>query len=103
MEEWIYAVCTCTVRDMDYKIVVLQIATVIMDCEILFSITKNTFDELIQLSKMFEQSISYATDNISAEEETVTTNLDGTGHAINERGDHEHTEERATVVYDAAL
>ena len=85
-------------RDMD----VLPMVTVVRDCEILFSITKDTFDELIRLSEMFEQSISYAADNISAEEESVTTDLEGTGRAINERGDDEHTEERTAVVCDAA-
>ena len=39
---------------------------------------------------MFEQSISNTADNISADEETVTTDLDGTRCAI----DDEHTEEQ---------
>ena len=34
---------------------------------------------------------------LNADEETVTTDLDGTGCAIDESGDDEHTEERATV------
>ena len=40
--------------------------------------------------------------HISAEEKSVTTDLDGTGPAVNERDDCKHTEERATVVCDAA-
>ena len=40
-------------RDMDDKTVVLQMATVVKDCEILFSIIKDTFDELIQSLEMF--------------------------------------------------
>ena len=60
------------------RIVVPQIAMVVRDCEILFSVTKDTFDELIQLSEMFEQCISNASDNITPEEETVPTDLNGT-------------------------
>ena len=63
---------------MDDKIVVLQMATIVKDCEILFSIAKDTFD-LIQLSEIFEQSILNAADKRSTEEETVTTDLDGIG------------------------
>ena len=51
----------------------------VRDCEILFSVTKDSFDELIQLSEMFEQCMSNASDNISPEEETVPTDLYGTG------------------------
>ena len=89
-----YMLFAHALRDMDDKIVVLQMATVVRDCEILFLIT---FDELIQLSEMFQQPISNAVDSISADEETVTTDLDGTGCAIDECGDDEHREERATV------
>ena len=39
-------------------------ATVVRDCEILFSIN---FDELFQFSEIFQQSISNAADNISAD------------------------------------
>ena len=92
-----YILFAHALRDMDDKIVVLQMATIVRDCEILFSIAKYTFDELTQLSKMFEQSISNTADNVSADEETVTTDLDGTGCAIDESGDDEHAEERATV------
>ena len=66
-------------------IVVLRIAMVIRDCEILFSVTKDTFDELIQLSEMFEQCISNASDNISPEEETVQTDLNGTSVLLMKR------------------
>ena len=59
-----YMLFAHALRDMDDKIVVLQMATVVRDCEVIFSITKDTFDELIQLSEMFEQSISNAADNI---------------------------------------
>ena len=76
------------------RIVVLQIAVVVRDCEILFSVTKNTFDELIQLSEMFEQCISNATDNISPEEETACTNrLKWDWCPVNKRGDNEHTQD----------
>ena len=77
----LYAVCICIGETGMMRIVVLQIriAMVVRDCEMLFSVTKDTFDELIQLSEMFEQCISNALDNISLEEETVPTDLDGTG------------------------
>ena len=44
------------------RIVVLQIAKVVKDCEILFSVTKDTFDELSHLLQLFEQCISNASD-----------------------------------------
>ena len=42
-----YKLFAHALRDMDDKIVVLQMTTVDIDCEILFSITKDTFNELI--------------------------------------------------------
>ena len=86
-------------RDMSNKIVILHIATVVRDCEILFSITKDTCDELIQLSEMFEKSVSNADDNISPEEEeTVTTDLSWTGCTVlNESSDDDYTEERSKL------
>lgn len=78
-------------RDMDDKIVVLQMETVLRDSTVFFSITKDTFQELRQLSEMFEQSIS------DAAEETITTDSD-VGDVFNERDAdaYEDSEERVT-------
>ena len=57
-----YAVCICIEETCMMRIVVLQIGLVVRDCEILLSVTKETFDELSQLLQIFEQSISNASD-----------------------------------------
>ena len=62
MEKWIYAVCICIEETCMMRIVILQIAVVVRDCEILLSVTKDTFDELSQLLQIFEQCISNASD-----------------------------------------
>ena len=58
------------------RIVVLQIAMVVKDSEILFSVTKDTFDELSHLLQLFEQCISNASDT---DKPTVPTDLNATG------------------------